>query len=467
MTTATQTQLCRISVIGPDRRVDLAVPPTIAVAALLPVLLRHTSEVNATPADGYEGAWVLQRLGEEPFELSGTPESLDWLEGEELYLRPAEDPLPELDFDDVAEGIATVVNRRSDRWQPEYRRPLFVVLAALLMGVIAAVLTTRGPLGAQVVAAAVVSVAFFGVALICARKVEDGLFSLLFGLGSAAFAGEAAARAATVADGPAVTAGTVLGAAVGVVVVVVLLLLAQRTVTPHLPFAPMTVVGLTALVTVLLLLGQSASGMSDAQTAALGVAVFAAMVVAAPRVAVKLARLRGPQLPKTGADMAYDIEPASSDVVVDRTNEADTYLTVVMVTGALIVPVLFHFTLRSPGWAAWLYVLLMSVAFLLRARAFFGLSQRLALTAAGVGGCVLVLLRLAHLLPPAGWWSLLALLLGLLVPLVMAAMRPWPRRMLPFWEYTATFFDVATGVAALPVLAQILGIYAWARGLFG
>ena len=53
------------------------------------------------------------------------------------------------------------------------------------------------------------------------------------------------------------------------------------------------------------------------------------------------------------------------------------------------------------------------------------------------------------------------------IPLVMAALRPWPQRMLPFWEYAATFLDVATGVAVLPVLAQVLGVYAWARGLFG
>ena len=32
--------------------------------------------------------------------------------GEEMHLRRTEDPLPELDFDDLAEGVATVVNRR-------------------------------------------------------------------------------------------------------------------------------------------------------------------------------------------------------------------------------------------------------------------------------------------------------------------------------------------------------------------
>jgi hypothetical protein len=39
--------------------------------------------------------------------------------------------------------------------------------------------------------------------------------------------------------------------------------------------------------------------------------------------------------------------------------------------------------------------------------------------------------------------------------------------MLPIWEYTARLLDVATAVALLPVLAQVLGLYGWARGLFG
>ncbi|BCY07237.1 type VII secretion integral membrane protein EccD [Actinoplanes sp. L3-i22] len=460
MTTATETPLCRITVTGPQRRADLAVPPTVTVAALLPVLLRHTSDGTGGSGDGFEGAWVLQRLGEPPFALSGTPESLDWLEGEELYLRPAEDPLPELDFDDVAEGMATIVNRRPDRWQPEHRRPLFVILSAVVMALVAAVLTARGPALAQVIAAGVVAVIFTGAALVCARRVPDGLFALLFGFGAAAFAGLGAARA--VPDDY-----ELLGASVAVLAVSGLLLLAQRTVTPHMPYAPMLVLGLTALVATLLLLVGIGSVMSAAQTAALGVTVFAGIVVVSPRVAVKLARLRGPQLPKTGADMAYDVEPAPSDVVRDRTNEADTYLTVTMVTTALLVPVLFHLTLREPGWTSWAYVVIMSAALLLRARAFFGLWQRLGLTLAGGAGSVLAVLRLADLLPGASWWILPAVLLGLIVPLVMAAMRPWSRRMLPFWEYTATFFDVATGVAALPVLAHLLGLYAWARGLFG
>ena len=78
-------------------------PVSTPVSALLPVLLRHTVDRRPAP----DGSWVLQRLGEAPLDPDGTPETLDWLEGEQLYLRPAEDPLPELDFDDLADGIAT------------------------------------------------------------------------------------------------------------------------------------------------------------------------------------------------------------------------------------------------------------------------------------------------------------------------------------------------------------------------
>jgi type VII secretion integral membrane protein EccD len=189
--------------------------------------------------------------------------------------------------------------------------------------------------------------------------------------------------------------------------------------------------------------------------------------VIAPRVAVKLSRLRGPQLPKSGEDMAYDVEPDDSSVVRERADAADTYLTVAIASACLLLPVLYFFTNTVPGWSGWGLILLVSSALLLRARTFFGLWQRLALVVAGVAGFSLVLLRFAGTLPLGSRYTMLGVLLVVLIPLVMAALRPWPQRMLPFWEYTATFLDVATGVAVLPILAQALGFYAWARGLFG
>ena len=467
MSATIQADKCRITVVGPERRVDLAVPVTTTVAGLLPVLVGHA--VPAHHQDSATGSgWVLQRLGEAPFEPSGTPETLEWLNGEEIHLRRTEDPLPELDFDDLAEGVATVINRRSDRWQPEYRRVLFLVLSAMAMVAVALVIVDRGPVLAQTVSAGVLAAVLLAAALVAARRMTDGAFGLLFGCGSAFFAAVAASSAVDGdPEGVAWTGPAGLAAAAAIVVVTAVLLVSQRTVTPRLPFTPLLLAGFCAAVVAVILLSRSLTGMTTARVAAVAAAVIFALVVLAPRGAVKFARLRGPQLPKTGADMQYDIEPENSELVHSRTDEADTYLVAGLGAAALLLPFLFAFMMRTPGWSGWTLVAVLSAAFLLRARSFFGLWHRLALVTAGTAGCLLVIARLSGTLSIGGRYLLVAGLVALLVPLIMAAMRPWPRRMLPFWEYAATFFDVVTGVAVLPVLAQVLGLYGWARGLFG
>ncbi|SCF40051.1 type VII secretion integral membrane protein EccD [Micromonospora matsumotoense] len=470
MSATLSAELCRITVIGPARRVDLAVPATTTVATLLPLLVQQTTDTGPRlePGASDGAAWVLQRLGQAPFELAGTPESLDWLEGEQLHLCPAADPLPELDFDDLADGVATTVNRRNDRWQPEYRRILFALLSVVAMGAIVVVLTAHGPALPQVVAGSVLSIALLAAALVCGRRLDDGAFSLLFAGGAVGFAAVAASSAV---DGDperiAVTGAAVLATAVASLTVAAVLLLAQRTFAPYLPVPPLLGIGVTGLVTALVLLMRDGSGMTMQRTAAVAILALLVVIVLAPRLAVKLSRLRGPQLPKTSEDMSYDIEPAPSDEVRRRTDDADTYLTAAMATSAVVLPALFHFTMQVPGWAGWSFVLVVASAILLRSRTFLGLWQRIALVVAGTVGYLMVITKLADLMSPAWRWVLLSALVALLVPLVLAALRPWPRRMLPFWEYAATFFDVTTGVAVLPILAQILGIYAWARGLFG
>jgi type VII secretion integral membrane protein EccD len=469
VSTALNEQLCRITVIGPERKVDLAVPMRMPVGNLMPTLVRHTTDLGRVPdGDVADESWVLQRLGQAPFELSGTPESLDWLEGEELHLRPTQDPLPELAFDDLAEGVATMVNRRADRWQPEYRRVLFLVLSMVAMGALAAVLVDRGPLLPQVIGGGVLAVGLLIAALVSALRQSDGAFPLLFGNGAAFFAAVGASSASDGnPDGVSLNGPALLSAAVAVTAVFAFLLVAQRTFAPVMPFPPLLIGGVTAVMAVLVLLTRSIAEMTVPSVSATAGALILTLIVLAPRMAVKFSRLRGPQLPKTGADMSYDIEPEDSDLVRTRANDADTYLTVCMVSSALILPFLMHFTMAVPGWSGWTLVLVTSSAILLRSRTFFGLWQRTALVVAGTVGYLMVVLKFSDMFGPAGRYVLLGGLAALLIPLVTAALRPWPRRMLPFWEYTATGLDVATGLAVLPVLAQVLGLYAWARGLFG
>jgi type VII secretion integral membrane protein EccD len=469
VSTAINTALCRISVVGPDRKADLAVPVTTPVASLLPIFLWHTMQsTQHLDGDSPEATWVLQRLGQTPFDLSGTPETLDWLEGEELHLRPAENPLPELDFDDLADGVATMVNRRSDRWQPEYRRISFLLLASVCAIAIGVVIVDRGPVLPQVVAAGVLSAACLAAALITARRKIDSGVVYFFTFSAGGFGALSASSAVdNNPEGIGWSSPAAVAAALTLLAVFGTLLVLQRTVLPALPFIPM-LTGVATVVGILLaILMQYTMSMTVQGTAATAVVVFVALVTIAPRAAVKFARLRGPQLPKTSEDMSYDIEPAAAEQVRKLTDDADRYMTVVMIASVILLPVLFHFVMSFRGWAGWVLVLMAASVLLLRARTFLGVWQRGGLVVAGTTGYVMVVLHFSGVADQAGRLWLVAGMVALLVPLLMAALRPWPRRLLPFWEYTATFLDVATAVAIVPVLAQILGVYAWARGLFG
>ncbi|HEY0719061.1 MAG TPA: EsaB/YukD family protein, partial [Streptosporangiaceae bacterium] len=141
MTTATTTRLSpaagtgpsRITVDGPAGRIDLAVPAATTMAQLLPILLEQvTSESERNRP------WVLQRLGGEPLDADGTPETLGLRDGEILYLRPGSQALPAMQIDDVAVGVAESVDATPGRAGPLLTRRLLLGVAGLVLAAFAA-----------------------------------------------------------------------------------------------------------------------------------------------------------------------------------------------------------------------------------------------------------------------------------------------------------------------------------------
>lgn len=464
MSTTGTAELCRLTVIGPDGRADLAVPVSTPLAALLPVFVRHTVDA-AEPADDEPGSWVLQRLGEPPLDPDGTPETLDWLEGEQLYLRPALDPLPELHYDDLADGIATVVRTRRDRWRPEFDRPLYLTLSGLAAAVIAAVLLVEGPAVARTSAAAVVGVLFLAGAVVTGRTRPDlTVFATVAGLAGCGFAG----LAGVIGTGEAATSGLAVVLSGGLAAVAAAVLVVGRLL-----FAP--ALALPPLVAVLLvcgaLLGRQWLGagfdLSAAQAGGLLAAVFLTVVIFAPKIALRAAHMRGPQLPRDAEELQYDVEPAPAEQVHERTVDADGYLSAVTVSVAVVFVAAFPALWSAGTWAGPVLTVLLGSAALLRARTFRSVWQRLAMTAAGVTGLVIAVTGFAGGLSPAWRGALLFGLLLVLYALVQAMLRPPPRRPLPVWGHLANIADTLVGLAVYPVLLQLLGVYAWVRGLGG
>jgi type VII secretion integral membrane protein EccD len=466
VTTALNGELCRVTVEGPDKRVDLAVPARTTVAALLPVLLHHTADQAATDLARPEGSWVLQRMGGKPFDPTGTPESLDWLEGERIYLRPVENQLPEMHFDDISEGISETVNQRRDRWQPQYRRPLFIGVSAIVITLLMAVLMNSGVAVLRLSLGGSLAVLLLVVAMLFAQNLRDTAVSTMFGLAACGFAG--ATTMDVVAGGAGRITETAFGAGFGAAAGVgLILVLIQRLWAPAIAYPVfLTVFGLGCIVSGVAGL-RSLGDMDAPAAAALAASVLFALVLFSPNLVLRAGRLRGPQLPKTGSELQFDIEPYPAEEMERRANKAENYLSVLVVCVGIALPVLYRVILTAGDWASWALPAVLTAAVLLRARVLLNVWQRVAFTACGTVGVGMLLLRVSKIVS-TGWLIVVLLSLTvLLIVTVLAALRPWPRRLLPIWEFTATVFDVIAGVALLPITLQLLHIYSWARGLFG
>ncbi|MFF6990158.1 type VII secretion integral membrane protein EccD [Streptomyces sp. NPDC010273] len=453
-------EVCRLTVEAPDGRADLAVPVTTPVSALLPVLLRHTAagpDTQGTP-------WTLQRLGEDPLDPEATPESAGLRDGDVLHLRPAEAALPALHFDDVSDGVAHTVGSGPGRWRPELTRKLGLALACLALAALAAALLGAGPGPLTAVAAGVIALVLAAGCASAARMHAVPGAILVAGVGAFGFA---ALAGTTLREGPSggfAPGTTGILVAAGCVVALAGGLLALGAL-------PLVVPG-----TVLLTAVAAAVGAGLAETAGLH-GFQAASVVAvglfvlghlAPRLALRTARLRVPQLPHDAEELQQDIEPEPGERVTGRVTVATACLDTIGISSALVWAVaLWLLADREHGWTGWLLPLCLSLAVLLRARGTNGTLQRVPAVLAGAYGLGLVLIVRVAPTGPVGRASVLAALLAAALLLLVGAWRLPRARLLPVWGHLGDLLETVTAIALLPLLLQVLHAYTYFRGLAG
>jgi type VII secretion integral membrane protein EccD len=463
MTSTQSTELCRITVHGPTGRVDLAVPLSVSVGNLLPVLLKR-----AGGTEDRNALWVLQKLGEAPFDLAGSPETLDWRDGDELYLRPVEDTLPELAFDDVADGVATAVSRHPGRWRPEFNRSLFLGLSIAALVVVARALLIPSVTPVPVVVAAVIALALLIATATAAMRTDDRALILLLGLGGSAFAGlagalgpEGSAGVLDLASLPVLIGGLALALAAGMVLVV-----RAAMAAPAIPFVPFGVLVFTGTLAAVAQWLHLDVRWTPAQVAGALSVVLLGVLVFAPRLAIRLARIRGPQLPRTASELQSGVEPLPGKEIAHRVAYADGHLTIAAVGSAAVFTCSFPF-LVADGVFGSVVAVLTATAVLLRARAFIGGWQRVSLAVAGSAGLAFTgLAVMSQLTEQARAASFLVLGLAFVL-LVISMLRPPDQRMLPIWGHVANGLELVSALAVVPVLLQLFGVYTAVRGLAG
>jgi type VII secretion integral membrane protein EccD len=468
---------CRLTVVGPAGKADLTVLGTVTVGELLPLLAKRvTGEAERGQA------WTLQRLGGHPFDADQTAEMLDLLDGEVLYLRPAAQPLPALEFDDISVGVASVVSGRPDKWRPELTRRLLLSLAGL---VLAAYLVGAGTIGSQwppAVYFAVAAVSLGAGSVLMARLIGDASVAVLLGLAgcvfaaAAALAGHPATAHVTVVQHGAVTlpvtvvthgtlvlltasrlqlAGLCAGLLAGAV------LAARRQ--PIAPYAAVIALSVEALAGATL----ARAAHWDATRVAAVLAVVTFMAAARQvRTVLRAARLRVPYPPGNAEELQLDIEPDQADQVTARTANAVACLNGLTACLAIVTMVAFARLAMHPQWAGWALIVVLSAAIALRARSVVAVWQRVPLAVGATAGFALAVILAAQASPSARVTLLLAVLVaaGLLV---VAGWRMPTARLLPVWGNLADMAEIWTAIAVVPLLLQVLHVYSAMRALIG
>jgi type VII secretion integral membrane protein EccD len=458
--------LCRVTVVGPSRRLDISLPADVPFAELFPTILRHAGDDLANLGLGH-GGWVLQRLDEPPLDPSATPNQAGLRDGQVLYLRPGISQLPEMAFDDVADVVATGVNEKPDRWRPYHARRVGIGAAAGALVVGAVLLLLAGPpwtVPATLAGAVAVLLLIAGVTL--SRAIGDGVAGSVLGFVALPYAFVAGIA------GPATktTPWWHFGAShllAGFAAVVLVAVIAAFAVADGVP----TFLGV-AFAALMGTLGTAVAFVYDAVTAA-GVAAVTVTVTLAvtpliPTVAFRLARVTLPPVPTSADDLRRDTMMVDGQAVLRRTRRADRFVTG-MATGIALVGLVGEGALAlSHGWAAPTACVVTALALLLRSRIFRGRAQRLWFLLSGLAGLVLVVVgrslhateQVTRIVP------MLGLLLG---ALVVAAVGVWlpENRPSPFWARAADVLEILIIVALVALAPGVLGLYGYIHGLAG
>ncbi|GAA3004965.1 type VII secretion integral membrane protein EccD [Streptosporangium longisporum] len=459
MNQVTAIPLCRITVVTPRRRVDLAVPSDLPLSHLLPDLVTATGEADAIPP---AGGWVLQRIGAAPMPPGAGLNELGIRDGEVLYLLPRASQLPEAVFDDVADTVATGVKERTGRWRPAHTRGTGLAAAAVAMVAAVAVLAVSGPGWVVVVAfAAVCTILAMVAGAVLSRAAGDGRAGAVIGYTALPHAFLAGACVPASAGPGAFGAPSLLA---GFAVTALVATVTGWIVSEGLPnfFG----VGLAAVIGAICSAVVMLTAVPAAGVAAVAAAVTLACAPLIPTTSFRLARLPLPALPANAEELRADTEDIDGADVLRRAAEAERFATGLTAGVALVALGALPALLTASGWTAPATVVALSLALLLRARVFQGTGQRLWLLCSGMAGLLALIVGVALTVPGSAPAVTIGLVCAAGLTCGLALFLP-VRRPSPFWGRAADIVEFCLILSLLPLALGVLDVYAAIRGLSG
>jgi ESX secretion system protein EccD len=177
--------LCRLVVVSSTRSAELALPANVPLVDMVPSLV---DQVDGLEPELAGRGVVVQRLGGPPLDEGSTPAMLGLRDGETLYLRPRDAPMPALTHDDLIDGVAARLRDRRGRWQPATTRRLFLGLATAVLALGLAIVLVDGPAPLRATVAGVAATALVIAALAAARAFGDRSAAVLLGCAAVGYA---------------------------------------------------------------------------------------------------------------------------------------------------------------------------------------------------------------------------------------------------------------------------------------
>ncbi|WP_246127406.1 type VII secretion integral membrane protein EccD [Amycolatopsis rhizosphaerae] len=441
---------------------DVALPAEVPLAELLPAILPQFGAEWIEQGADHEG-WVVQRLGEEPLDEDLSPAELNLLDGETVYLRPRADRLAAIDYDDLVDGVGQQVREHPGVWTPAHSRWMFRIGAgvALLLGLF--LVPGAGPVWIQALLTAVTALLLLTSSALVARGAGRPQVATILAGAGAFYAAVSGALWVDALDPAATSMVRLTGGAVGALVALAAGLVAVAD-------AALLFTGATLFALVLALTGLlgAVTPVTPTQAAAIVLVVTLIVGVFLPATAFRLSGLTLPMLPTGAEELGEDIEPVPHRLVVERGAATVGYSTALHIGLGLAQTVLLPM-LVFDGWI-WMLVLSLVMAFLLflRARHPGATVQRWSILVPAIVTVVGALVHVGAGQDPFG--RLLVVFLPVFaagIVLLLLGERLPGRRLRPYWGRAVEILESVTAVAILPILLQVLHVYAFMRGLAG
>ncbi|MFF3859052.1 type VII secretion integral membrane protein EccD [Streptomyces sp. NPDC002209] len=499
MSTAATTGFCRVTVVAPDSRIDVALPEDIAVADVYPELLRLTGQTQ--PVGAPTGFHLVRRDGT-VLDGARTLAAQQVLDGEVLSLRPFAESLPPAVFDDVSDAVASAVVRDRHLWSDDMLRGAGLAGAALLLVLLGFVLWYADPVrhdmhGLPGIIAGAVGVLLTAAAGVRARVYRDRGSAVALGLG--ALPHLLIAGSGIIAAGAGEGPGRLQFLLGCVCVLVASVALVALTPNGDAPFVAATFLATTGTLATFVAIVTDASATA---TAAVCAPVAIGLVAFLPGLSARFARLPiGYAAPQSAVESyetpdRYETEPygdpAGSEqhdtgapldaeaIATQARRGHEMLLGLVGGCAAVVVGSAAVLGFSDNTWGR-LLALATGLAMLLRARLFRYTSQVVCTLVAGLAAIALLILGLA-LRPPADLvrelvqyhdhggldlrtiWLSAAVAAGAALLAGIALVIP-RKGLSPFWGRLLDLTEAAVLLSLVPLALAVLDVYARARSL--